>query len=160
MSEAVLSYFIWRDLQRNGVLQKFTATQLENLTDGIVKTRNDWYIGGNRFRYVDQITRLDSVCKVNGIVADNPIALFIVLVDDFIFTNYFRETGKRHSFSLQAQNNDNLLGSDRDAPFQQVNFSVGPHYEFVNAIQKNMFLQLKTTATLRTAGLFFFAESN
>lgn len=160
VSDAVTSYFILRDLQRTGVLQNFTATQLENLADGIVKTRNDRYIGDNRFRYVDQITRLDSVCKANGIVAANPVALFTVLYDNFIFTNYFRETGKRHSFSLELNNNYTRSTENNSEPGQIAIATIGPKYEYVNAFQKSMFLQRKTTVTASTGGVFYYLIEN
>jgi hypothetical protein len=160
VSDAVTSYFILRDLQNNGVLQNFTASQLENLADGIVKTRNDRYIGDDRFRFVDQITRLDSVCKANGIVAANPVGLFTVLYDNFIFTSYFRETGRRHTFSLDARNNYSRSKSDNSNPFQIGSISVGPNYEYVNAFQKSMFLQRKTTFTAETGGVFYYLPND
>lgn len=160
VSDAVTSYFILRDLQRNGVLQNFTATQLENLADGIVKIRNDRYIGDNRFRYVDQITRLDSVCKANGIVAANPVQLFTVLYDNFIFTSYFRETGKRHTLSLNARNNYSKSKLTNNAANRFGYITIGPYYEYVNAVQKSMFLQRKTTVTANVGGLFYYIDGN
>jgi|GEM_PF-2017467 hypothetical protein len=155
VSDAVTSYFILRDIQQDGVLQNFTATQLENLADGIVKTRNDRYIGDNRFRYVDQITRLDSICKANGIIATNPVKLFTVLYDNFIFTSYFRETGNRHTLSLGV-NNDYFRFTDNDEPYRRGFVTVGPKYEYINALQKSMFLQRKTSVTTSAAGLFYY----
>jgi hypothetical protein len=155
VSDAVTSYFILRDIQQDGVLQNFTTTQLENLADGIVKTRNDRYIGDNRFRYVDQITRLDSICKANGIIATNPVKLFTVLYDNFIFTSYFRETGNRHTLSLGV-NNDYFRFTDNDEPYRRGFVTVGPKYEYVNALQRSMFLQRKTSVTTSAAGLFYY----
>jgi hypothetical protein len=160
VSDAVTSYFILRDLQRNGVIEKITTSQLENLADGIVKTRNDRYIGDNRFRYVDQITRLDSVCRANGIIAANPVELFTVLYDNFIFTSYFRETGKRHTLSLNVNNSYSRFKENDSDPFQFGFITVGPTYEYVSAIQKSMFLQRKTTVTASVGGLFYYLPSD
>lgn len=141
VSDAVTAQFLLKDLQRNGGLETYNATQLENLADGIVKARNARYIGDNRFRFIDQITLLDSVARANNLVGNNELKYFTVLYDNFLYTNYFRETGTRHTFSLTNSfiTEDNAVGNANSFYF------LGPEYEFVNAFQKSAYLERKTT---------------
>lgn len=154
VSDAVTAMFLLKALKQNGSLSGYTAQQLENLADGIVKARNARYIGDNRFRYIDQINIVDSVARANGIAGSSDVKFFTALYDNLVYTSYLRESGTRHTFTLATQGSVNRFSSGDKNDVETISaLGIGPAYEYVNAYQKSAYFQRKTTVTAQVLGV-------
>ena len=152
VSDAVTAQFILNDLKEMGVIENFTPHQLEALADGIVKARNARYIGDQRFRYIDQISLIDSVCRANKIITDetNQLVYFSTLYDNFLYTNYYRTTGSRmtHSIALDLNyNNPNMIYEKGESDFfvWRLYLKPGYRFEYTSAYQVSGKLEKNTS---------------
>jgi len=142
VSDAVTAIFIAKEFLKKNPTTQMDSNKLDNLAKGIVEVRNKRFLDDNRFRYIDQITYLDSVCKEMGIMPINPLVFYNILYDNLIFTpSYVRESGKKFTIKGGLANSNTFENNYNEEIFTKVsmyNFNFSTQHKFSKQINEYM----------------------
>lgn len=142
VSDAVTAIFIAEEFLKKNLTTQMDSNKLDDLAKGIVEVRNKRFLDDNRFRYIDQITYLDSVCKEMGIKPINPLVFYNILYDNLIFTpSYVRESGKKFTIKGGLANSNTFENNYNEEIFTKLtryNFNFSTQYKFSKQINEYM----------------------
>lgn len=128
VTDAVMSYFLLRDLSKKAQIGEVSAAQIEQVAKGMSRIRNTRFTDF-RFQLIDQIEYLDTVLKNAGISSGAQARYFTSLYDNWLYaTNLARFSGHRLTYYL----NTNLVYNQSKS---EVNSSTTPHLKAMSSSQ-------------------------
>lgn len=108
ISDPVFATFWLEDMKIKGVVDQYSAEDVEALAKTITQIRNTRIIDF-RFRTIDQIKMYDSFFMAQGLISKTDATYYTTLYDHYLYANNFtRYSGKRHTWYALGNSNFNF----------------------------------------------------
>lgn len=143
VTDAVMAYFLLRDLSKKAQIGEVSAAQVEQVAKGMSRIRNTRFTDF-RFQLIDQIEYLDTVLRNAGISSGSQARYFTSLYDNWLYaTNLIRFSGSRLTYYLNGNlnyNNSNFEVNNSTQPHEKARsnsqvMGIGGGIDFENSRQ-------------------------